>query len=94
MGDDLPETSELVSSDMEAPYSDTCEIESQDQDKILWQDIDLSLRNDDAPVCESCPESNLQDYQYSSLPSTDKTIRLLCIPPADHISDPLVCQMR
>lgn len=76
------------------PVSDICEDENQDEEEMLRQAIDLSLRNDDPPVCESRLESNLQDYQYSPLPSTDKTIRLLCIPPADHISDPLVCEMR
>ena len=55
---------------------------------------ELSLWNDDALVGESRPESTLENYQYSPLPSSDNTIRLLCIPPADHISDPLVCQMR
>ena len=93
MGDDLPEASNLVSSDTEVPVSDTCEDEDQDEDEMLRRAIDLSLTNDDATVCEPRPESNLEDYQYSPLPSTDKTIRLLCIPPADHISDPLVCQM-
>ena len=94
MGDDLPEASNLVSSDTEVPVSDTCEDEDQDEDEMLRRAIDLSLTNDDATVCEPRRESNLEDYQYSPLPSTDKTIRLLCIPPADHISDPLVCQMR
>lgn len=35
MGDYLPEASKLVSCDMEAPYRDTCEDESQDEDKML-----------------------------------------------------------
>ena len=94
MGDDLPEASNLVSSDTEVPVSDTCEDEDEDEDEMLRRAIVLSLTNDDATVCEPRPESNLEDYQYSPLPSTDKTIRLLCTPPADHISDPLVCQMR
>ena len=93
MGDNLPEASNLVSSDIEVPISDSYEDEDQDEDEMLRQAIDLSLRDDDAPVCESHPESNLEDYQYTPLPTTDKTIRLLCIPPADNIADPLVCQM-
>ena len=85
MGDDLPETSNLLSSDVQAPVSGkiTCEDEDQDEDEMLRRAIDLSLRNDDAPVCEPQPESKLENYQYSPLPATDKTIRLLCIPPAD-----------
>ena len=94
MGDYLPEASNLVSSDTQVPVRDTCEDEDQDEDEMLRRAIDLSLRNDDAQVCEPRPDCNLETYQYSPLPSTDKTIRLLCIPPADHISDPLVCQMR
>ena len=94
MGDYLPETSNLPSSDTRVPVSDTCEDEDQDEDETLMRAVELSLWNDDALVCESRPESNLENYQYSPLPSTDKIIRLLCIPPADHISDPLICQMR
>ena len=94
MGDYLPEASNLVSSDTQVPVSDTCEDENQDEEEMLRWAIALSLTNDDAQVCEPRPDSNLESYQYSPLPSTDKTIRLLCIPPADHISDPLVCQMR
>ena len=93
MDDDIPEASNLVSSDTKDPVSDTCEDEDQDEDEMLRQTIDLSLRNDDSPVCEPRPESKLENYQYSPLPTTDKTIRLLCIPPADNIADPLVCQM-
>ena len=93
MGDDIPEALSLVSSDTEVPVSDTCEDADQDEDEMLRRAIDLSLRNDDAPVCEPRPESKLENYQYSPLPTTDKTIRLLCIPPADNIADPLVCQM-
>ena len=77
-----------------ASQGDTRGDENQDEEEILRQAIDLSPGFVDPPVCESRPESNLQDYQYSHLPSTDKTIRLLCIPPTDHISDPLVCGMR
>ena len=55
--------------------------------------FDLSLRNYDAPVCEPCPENRLESYQYSPLPKTDKTIRLLCVLPANNIADPLFCQM-
>ena len=93
MGDDLPETSTLPSSDVQAPISGTCEDEDQDEDEMLKRAIELSLRNDDAPECEPRPESKLENYQYSPLPTTDKTIRLLCIPPADDISDTLVCDM-
>ena len=93
MGDDLREASNLVSSDVQVPVSGTCEDEDQDEDEMLRWAIDLSLRNDDASVCEPRPESKLENYQYSPLPTTDKTIRLLCIPPADNIADPLVCQM-
>ena len=93
MSDDLPETSNLSSSDVQAPVSGTCEEEDQDEDEMLRLAIDLSLRNDDAPVCEPQPESKLENYQYSPLPTTDKTIRLLCIPPADDLSVPLVCDM-
>ena len=71
MGDYLPEASNLVSSDTQVPVSDTCEDEDQDEDEMLRRAIDLSLRNDDAQVCEPRPESNLQEYQYSPLPSTD-----------------------
>ena len=94
MDDYLPEASNLLSSDTQVPVRDTCEDEDQDEDEMLRRAIALSLTNDDAQVCEPRPESNVESYQYSPLPSTDKTIRLLCIPPADHISDPLVCQMR
>lgn len=93
MGDDLPETSNLPSGDVQAPVSGTCEDEDQDEDEMLRRAIELSLRNDDTPVCESRPESKLENYQYSPLPTIDKTIRLLRIPPADDIADPLVCQM-
>lgn len=93
MGDCLPEASDLASSDTKVPVSDACEDEDQDEDETLTRAIELSLWNDDALACESLPESNLETYLYSPLPSTDKTIRLLCIPPADHISDPLICQM-
>ena len=93
MGNDLPKVSNPVSGDTQVPASDTCEDENQDEDEMLSRAIDLSLRNDDAPVCEPPLESNFENYQYSPLPSTDKTIRLLRIPPADHFSDPLVCQM-
>ena len=94
MGDDLPEASNLVSSDVQAPISGRCEDEDQDEAEMLRRTIDLSLTNDDASVCEPRPESNLENYQYSPLPSNDRTIRLLCIPPADDISDTLVCDMR
>ena len=87
-----PQTSSPVT--RKSPVSDTCEDEDQDEDEMLRRAIDLSLRNDDEEVCEPHPDCNLENYQYSPLPSTDKTIRLLCIPPADHISDPLICQMR
>ena len=94
MGDDLPETSNLTSSDVQAPVSVTYEDEDQDEDEMLRRAIDLSLTNDDASVCEPRPESNLENYQYSPIPSNDRTIRLLCIPPTNDISEPLVCQMR
>ena len=94
MGDSLPEASNLLSSDTQVPVSDTCKDEDQDEDEMLRRAVALSLTTDGAQVCEPRPDSNLESYQYSPLPSTDKTIRLLCIPPADHISDPLVCQMR
>ena len=94
MGDDLPETSNLTSNDVQAPVSGTCEDEDQDEDEMLRRAIDLSLRSDDAPVCERPLESKLENYQYSPLPATDKTIRLLCIPPTKQISEPVVCQMR
>ena len=94
MGDDLPENSNLLSSDAQAPVSGTCEDEDQDEDEMLRRAIDLSLTNDDARVCEPPLESKLENYQYSPLPTTDKTIRLLCIPPEEQISKPLVCQMR
>ena len=94
MGDDLPENLNLLSSDAQAPVSGTCEDEDQDEDEMLRRAIDLSLTNDDARVCEPPLESKLENYQYSPLPTTDKTIRLLCIPPEEQISKPLVCQMR
>ena len=93
MVDYLPEASKPVSSDTQAPVSDTCEDEDQDEDEMLRRAIDLSLRNDDAQVCEPRPGSDLENYQHSPIPSIDKTIRLLCIPPADRNSDPLVCQI-
>lgn len=91
MGDISPEAANLVFSDVQAPVTGTCEDADQDEDEMLRRAIDLSLRNDDAPVCEPRPESKLENYQYSPLPTTDKTIRLLCIPPADNITDPLIC---
>ena len=60
---------------------------------MLRRAIALSLTSDDATVCEPRRESNRENYQYSPLPSNDRTIRLLCIPPANHFLDPLVCQM-
>lgn len=93
MGDYSPEASNLVSNDTQVPVSDTCGDEDQDEDEMLRRAIELSLRNDDAEVCEPRPDCKIENYQYSPLPLTETTIRLLCIPPADHISDPLVCQM-
>ena len=34
-----------------------------------------------------------EDYRYSPLPSTGKTIRLLCVKPAKSINDPIICDM-
>ena len=93
MGNISPEASNLVSKDVQAPVSGTCEDAHQDEDEMLRRAFNLSLRNDDAPECEPRPQSKLENYQYSPLPTTDKTIRLLCVLPADDIADPLVCQI-
>ena len=34
-----------------------------------------------------------EGYRYSPLPSTGKTIRLLCVRPAEAINDPIICDM-
>ena len=64
----------------------------EDEAERLNRAIAMSLEDsDEPPGGADAHESG--DYRYSPLPSTDKTIRLLCVHSAKSVDDPIICDM-
>lgn len=67
--------------------------ECEDEAEMLDRAIAMSLEDvHEAPSEAEIYESS-RGYRYSPLPSTDRTIRLLCVYPAKSIDDPIICDM-
>ncbi len=66
--------------------------ECEDEAEIPNRANTMSLEDSNEPP-SGADVHDSGDYQYSPLPSTDRTIRLLCVYPAKSMDKPIICDM-